>query len=66
MVTEEQPSDSTNEDNTMASLASLRVPRYRNRSRSLDTGLETTKSFSAFKESLKVSWAMEYCNEEEA
>ena len=54
MVAEEQSTDSTQGDNTMTSLVSLRVPRHRNRSRSLDNSLETRNSFAAFKESLKV------------
>ena len=55
MVAEEQTTDSTKGDSSMTSLASqLRVPRHRNRSRSLDNSFETTTSFAAFKESLKV------------
>ena len=54
MVAEEQSTDPINSDNTMTSLQSLKVPRHRNRSRSLDNSLETNNSFAAFKESLKV------------
>lgn len=55
MVVEEQPTESWNGDRSMTSLGSqLRVPRHRNRSRSLDNSFETRNSFAAFKESLKV------------
>ena len=55
MVVEEQPTESLNGDRSMMSLGSqLRVPRHRNRSRSLDNSFETRNSFAAFKESLKV------------
>jgi len=55
MVVEEQPTESLNGDRSMTSLGSqLRVPRHRNRSRSLDNSFETGNSFAAFKESLKV------------
>lgn len=55
MVVEEQPTESLNGDRSMTSLGSqLRVPRHRNRSRSLDNSFETRNSFAAFKESLKV------------
>lgn len=54
MVAEEQPSDSAHESNTSVPLASLGLPRYRARSRSLDTGLRKRNNFSAFKESLKL------------
>ena len=55
MVLEEQPTDPVKGDSSVTSLASqLRVPRHRNRSRSLDNSFETRNSFEAFKESLKV------------
>lgn len=54
MVAEEQPSDSAHESNTSTPPASLGLPRYRTRSRSLDTGLKKRYNFSAFKESLKL------------
>lgn len=55
MVVEEQPNESLKGDRPMTSLGSqLRVPRHRNRSRSLDNSFETRNSFAAFKESLKV------------
>lgn len=54
MVAEEQPSDHRGGDRVTTSLASLRVPRHRNRSRSLDNSLETSNNFAAFKESLKL------------
>ena len=57
MVAEEQPSDHRGGDRVTTSLASLRVPRHRNRSRSLDNSLETSNNFAAFKESLKVGWS---------
>ncbi|KAL9950398.1 hypothetical protein ACROYT_G042886 [Oculina patagonica] len=53
MVAEEQPTDPIKGENTMTSLVSQRVPRHRNRSRSLDNSFETRNSFAAFKESLK-------------
>ena len=55
MVLEEQPTDPVKGDSSVTSLASqLKVPRHRNRSRSLDNSFETRSSFEAFKESLKV------------
>lgn len=57
MVAEEQPPDLQASDLTSGDRGltpSLRVPRHRNRSRSLDNSLETNSSFAAFKESLKV------------
>lgn len=54
MVAEEQPSDSAHESNTSTPPASLGLPRYRTRSRSLDTALKKRNNFSAFKESLKL------------
>ena len=55
MVVEEQPTDPIKGDSSVTSLTSqLRVPRHRNRSRSLDNSFETRNSFEAFKESLKV------------
>lgn len=55
MVLEEQPTDPVKGDSSVTSLATqLRVPRHRNRSRSLDNSLETRNSFEAFKESLKL------------
>ena len=57
MVAEEQPANLTSGDKALRPLASLKVPHYRNRSRSLDNSLETSTSFAAFKESLKVGWS---------
>ena len=55
MVIEEQQTDPIKGDNSVTSLTSqLKVPRHRNRSRSLDNSFETKNSFEAFKESLKV------------
>lgn len=54
MVLEDQTIGITRGDKAVTPLSSLRVPRHRNRSRSLDNSLETNTSFAAFKESLKL------------
>lgn len=54
MVVEDQTIDATSGDRTLAPSSSLRVPRRRSRSRSLDNSVETRTSFAAFKESLKM------------